>query len=119
MNHVELGQQGERLAAEHLREKGYRILEQNYRKGRGELDIICLDEEMLVAVEVKTRVSDVLGKPYQAVTRSKQRQLIQLMNKYIDEKKINYEVRFDVISIVLNNKEQRLEHIIDAFYPLV
>ncbi|MBL1279917.1 MAG: YraN family protein [Fluviicola sp.] len=117
MNHIELGQKGEEIAVEHLQKTGYSILDRNFKFKKAEIDIVCQKNEQLIIVEVKTRHTAVIGEPYLAVTRSKQRQIIKVANKYIEEKKIDLDVRLDVVSIVLNQYGMRLEHIEDAFYP--
>lgn len=119
MNHIELGQKGEEIAVLHLIKKGHQILDRNYRWKKYELDIISLHNEKLVVTEVKTRNTGIIGEPYKAVTLTKQRQIIKATNQYIQEKERTEEVRFDVISIVDNSFGSRLEHIEDAFYPLV
>jgi putative endonuclease len=119
MNHLELGQAGEDIAANHLATKDYEIVARNYKWKQGEIDIICKQNGFLIIVEVKTRNSMALGKPYNSVNISKQRQLIKVTNAYIQENNTQEEVRFDVVSIVLNSKGMQLEHIENAFYPLV
>ena len=71
----------------------------------------------LVVVEVKTRHTSSFGVPYQAVTRSKQRQIIKVANEYIVKNKIDMDVRFDVLSIVKNQWQTSIERIENAFYP--
>ena len=61
--HNELGEIGEEMAVEYLLDKGYIILERNYRFDRAEVDIIAQDNEQIVIVEVKTRTSDFFGDP--------------------------------------------------------
>ena len=74
--HLRLGTRGERLAARHLRRRGFKILYHNFR-GRqgGEIDLICRDGDTLVFVEVKTRTREDFGRPLEAVNRQKQRRL--------------------------------------------
>ena len=117
MNHIELGQEGEDIAANLLVQKGYQILTRNYRFKKSEIDIVCEFENQLIIVEVKTRQTAAIGEPYKAVTHSKQKQIIKVANQYIKETKNQLEVRLDVISIVLNQYGTRIEHIEDAFYP--
>ena len=50
-----LGKEGERIAEQYLKQKGYRLVERNYRCAAGELDLIVLDRRVVVFVEVKTR----------------------------------------------------------------
>ena len=76
-------------------------------------------ENQLIATEVKTRETAVFGSPHSAVSRSKQRQIISVMNAFIEQSQRTEEVRFDVISIVLGKGKTEIEHIESAFYPLV
>lgn len=115
--HNELGKKGEEIALEHLRKLGYIILEKNWRAGHNELDIIARDKEFLVIVEVKSRQNSNFAEPEEAVTRDKQNALIRAANAYIYKKNISLEARFDIISIVHNPRETRINHIKDAFYP--
>jgi len=78
------GRVGERLAAQSLRERGYRILEQNFRCQYGEIDLVAEDAQDLVFVEVKTRRGDLYGLPEEAVTRKKRQKLAQLASCYLD-----------------------------------
>lgn len=113
----ELGKQGEEIAVTHLRKLGYIILEKNWRAGRNEIDIIAKDKSFLVIIEVKSRRNDTFAEPEEAVTRDKQQALIRAANAYIFRKNINLETRFDIISIIHNKDETRINHLIDAFYP--
>ncbi len=114
--HNELGEIGEEMAADYLRKKGYVILERNYRYDRAEIDIIAQDNEQLVIVEVKTRTSDFFGDPQQFVTPGKIKQLIKATDYYLISKEIDLETRFDIIAILINKKQESIEHFIDAFY---
>ncbi len=117
--HNELGKRGEELAADYLREKGYRILETNWRFGRNELDLIARKDQYLVVIEVKTRYSNVVVEPEMAVTREKQRAIIRSANAYVKIRRWKQETRFDIISIVMNETQQKITHIQDAFSPMV
>ena len=119
MDQKALGIHGERLAVNHLRDNGYDILDVNWRFGKIELDIIAKKSQNLVVLEVKTRENSFLGDPWQSVTVAKQRRIIKATNRYIIENQIDLECRFDIISIVHNQKHTNLEHLEDAFYPLV
>lgn len=119
MNHIELGQFGEELAVRHLQKKGYHILERNFRFKKAEVDIIAMKNELLIICEVKTRETAGIGEPYKAVTRKKQRQIISTADHYIRSKNLHMDVQFDVISIVHNSFSTKLEHIPDAFVPLL
>jgi putative endonuclease len=117
MNHTELGQFGETLAERHLKQKGYSILGRNYRFKKLEIDIIAEMNYQLIIVEVKTRQTAEIGEPWRAVTKQKQRQIIRAANQYIVENNIDWETRFDIVSIVHNSYRTAIEHIEDAFYP--
>jgi len=113
----ELGKQGEEFATAYLLRQGYKILDVNWRAGRNEIDIIAKDRDFLVIVEVKSRASDTFMEPEEAVTREKQQALIRAANAYIFRKNIQLETRFDIISIIHNKNETRINHLKDAFYP--
>ena len=115
--HNDLGKKGEEIAAQYLVEKGYQILERNWRNIHKEIDIIAKDKEELVIVEVKTRQSDEHGEPDLAVTRPKQIRLIYAANAYIFRHNIDINTRFDIISIVFKDGNPVIEHIVDAFLP--
>lgn len=117
--HNELGKRGEQLAAEFLLKKGYKILTRNYSFKKSELDIVSENDGKLVIVEVKTRNSDYLAGPEVTVTKKKQRGIIRAANFYIEENDWRGETQFDIVSIILNQNEERIEHIEDAFYPLI
>ncbi|HOI32598.1 MAG: YraN family protein [Bacteroidales bacterium] len=118
-DHNELGKLGEELARKHLREKGYQILEVNWHHGRDEIDIIARDGEDLVIVEVKTRATADFGEPEFAVNRRKQRTLVRTAEAYIQEKDLDVETRFDIVSVIVTPKEKHIHHIEDAFYPIM
>lgn len=118
MTNQEMGKFGEDYAASYLKKNGYQILDRNYRFKKYEVDIICKHEDHLVFVEVKARNTSEIGPPWKAVTRTKQRQIIQCANQYIVSKNINAEAQFDIISIVHNNSGTFLEHLDKAFYAM-
>ena len=115
--HNELGKQGEDLAIQYLTDKGYEILERNWRNIHKEIDIIAKDGEELVIVEVKTRQSDEHGEPDLAVTKRKQGMLIAAANAYIFKNRLDINTRFDIISILFKDNDPVIEHIEDAFLP--
>lgn len=115
---VIFGQRGEKLALEYLIERGYIILERNYRSGKNEIDIIARNSGEVVFIEVKTRSTDVFCEPETAVTKEKQRAIIKVANSYILRNNINEEARFDIIAIVTNENGTKINHIINAFTPM-
>lgn len=115
--HNDLGRRGEEMAAQLLREKGYHIVERNWRDANLEVDIIARTKTDIVFVEVKTRSDDTLMRPEEAVDWQKQRNLTLAAQHYIQKKRISLNIRFDVVSIVLNERRCDIQHIEDAFYP--
>ena len=131
------GNDGEDLAVAYLKNKGYHILERQWRYGHLEVDIICEDPStsQIVFVEVKTRADDSFGNPLDAIDRKKMMRLSAAANHYIRVNRCPLEWRFDVIGIILHpyidpkakephalTREELegyplLEHIPDAFYP--
>lgn len=116
-NHLNLGKTGESLAVEYLLKEKYQILETNWRYRRAEVDIIALDIDTLVFVEVKTRYTDLWGAPEYAVSSKKEQLLTDAASQYMDLVKHKWEIRFDIISIIANDNETRIEHFKDAFFP--
>ncbi len=115
--HNDLGKKGEALAASYIQQKGYKIITRNYRFKHLEIDLIAKDNDVLVIIEVKTRASRFLAGPEKTVTQGKQKLLIKAANQYIIENEVDLDCRFDIISIVLNDKEMDISHLSDAFYP--
>jgi putative endonuclease len=117
MQHIEKGQRGEDLAADFLSGKGYRIVERNWRSGRGEIDLIAWQDELLVFVEVKTRRNEAFGPPESAVDTKKQQVLVRTAGAYMEQISYEWAVRFDVIAIILTgDKVVEIRHHEDAFF---
>jgi putative endonuclease len=77
-----LGELGERLAAEHLAAKGYRIRERNFRTAAGEIDIIAEGDGVLAFVEVRCRRGAVMGTAAESLTPAKQRRMVAMAEAY-------------------------------------
>jgi putative endonuclease len=116
MNNTELGSLGEQMACEYIRKKDFQIIERNYRFKKNEIDIIAQKDNQLIVIEVKTRHTAEIGEPWQAVTRNKQKQIIQVANQYIQTNNIELETRFDIISIVHNTYRTELTHLEGCLY---
>ncbi|HIP47742.1 MAG TPA: YraN family protein [Lutibacter sp.] len=115
--HNELGDLGEQIATDLLLKKGYKIIERNWRYLKSEIDIIAKkDPETLVIVEVKTRSNSFIGNPEEFVTPKKIKLLVKAANEYVVSRKLDVEVRFDIIAIVKNSKYQNIDHLENAFY---
>lgn len=117
--HNQLGQQGETIALEYLENKGYKIKAINWRFKHQEIDIIAEKDSMLIIAEVKTRSNIAHQQPWEAVTKQKQRFLINAAEQYILQENIELETRFDIISVVIKDSQHHIEHIKAAFYPTI
>ncbi|MBK6834991.1 MAG: YraN family protein [Bacteroidetes bacterium] len=117
--HNEIGKIGEEIALKFLKNLGYEVLELNWRFRKLEIDIIAKDGDTLVVIEVKTRKSDTFGAPDVFVDKKKQRFLIKAINEYVNQKNLENEIRFDIVSVLYDNNQEKIEHIKDAFYPIV
>ncbi|WP_442589912.1 YraN family protein [Pedobacter sp. AW31-3R] len=116
--HHELGKYGELMAQTYLIEKGYTILEKNWKYGRAEIDLIAFHDRQLIFVEVKTRRSTAHGEPEDFVNWKKESQIALASSVYIERKNHQGEVRFDIVAIVFENKHlYKINHIEDAFWP--
>ncbi len=115
--HNEIGRKGEKLAAEYLLSKKYKIIKLNWRYKHKEIDIIAYDNDWLVIVEVKLRSTDYFGDPSEFVTKKKQRYLIEAAEAYLETIPSSPEVRFDIVSIIGSDGHFEIEHITDAFNP--
>jgi putative endonuclease len=117
VKHTEIGTKGEQLAAIFLKNKGYLILEVNWRFEKKEIDIIASKEQTLVFVEVKTRSNFNFGFPEEAVTETKKSFLKIAAQAYYEQNNLSQQIRFDIISVLLQqNKAAEILHVVDAFY---
>jgi len=115
--HNKIGEMAENLAADYILRKGYRLLERNWRFSRAEVDLIAMDNEILVFLEVKSLGNNAINKPEASVTPYKQSLIMDAASQYMVKVNHDWEVRFDVIAIVLNEGELiDLKHFEDAFF---
>lgn len=110
----DFGNYGEQLATTYLLNHGYTIIVLNWRFKYWEVDIIAKDDDILVFVEVKSRSKDNYGQPEDFVDLKKQRNLIQAADAYLELTAYEGEIRFDIVSVYLENS--KLELIKDAFW---
>lgn len=117
-SHNDTGTRGELIAKEYLEQKGYKILETNWRCWRAEVDLIALEDKILVFAEVKTRTGNLYGEPEDFVTYAKQSLMELAAEEYIYNIKHNDDIRFDIISILFDKFDcYTIKHIEDAFWP--
>lgn len=109
------GIKGEAMAVKLLQNAGYEILENNYMHGKGEIDIICLQNNaLLVFVEVKLRNQGAFGDPEAFVSEKQSKRIIAVADQYIHAINWQKDIRFDVIAIRSDTGE--LKWFKDAFY---
>lgn len=109
---LQVGYDAEEVAARYLKAKGYKIVERNWKLGRGELDIVARHGETLVVAEVKSGRAQDGFLPREKVDRAKQRQLLKLTEAYRKEQRLlDRGARIDVVEVVFDERgEPRIEH---------
>lgn len=120
--HNDLGKWGEDEAALYYEDRGYEILERDWKVGKRDIDLIALteDKDMLVFVEVKTRQNNELQEPEEAVDVKKMRNLAIAANAYVKLRGLDMDVRFDIISVIGKcSCVESIECFEDAFNPLL
>ena len=112
-----LAREGEALAEQYLRKKGYHVLERNYRVPRGEIDLIADHRGVICFVEVKTRKSLKQGAPEEAISHKKQRKVAEVALQYLKKKKLlKRKARFDVVAITKDSSgKDNVKIIANAF----
>jgi putative endonuclease len=111
------GRWGEDLAGDYLTGLGYRVLARNYRVRGGEADLICSKGELVVVVEVKTRLGKGFGAPQEAVDRRKARRVLKAGRAYCRRMGISLaRLRADVVSVEGSPHEgkPRIRHFVSA-----
>lgn len=112
MNTRAYGNEGEQSACDYLCSKGWKIVDRNVRRGRGEIDIIARKRKLIAFVEVKRRRGTAYGRPAEAVNLQKQVRIAQTAALYMQENDLSdANVRFDVIEILPGE----IRHIEGAF----
>jgi putative endonuclease len=99
-----LGTVGEALAAAWYEERGYEVLERNWRRREGEIDLVLRHGRTVVFCEVKTRSGDRFGSGAEAVVAAKQRRIRRLGARWLSELtpavgRDRLDVRFDVAEV--------------------
>lgn len=112
---LEFGKIGEQMVAKYLTDKGYIILEHNYRRGHLEIDLIALDGDELVIVEVKSRAYDNILQPEDAVGHKKRLALIRLANEYVKTHGRKENVRFDIVTVISKSDGAEIKHLKNAY----
>ncbi|MCM8804856.1 MAG: YraN family protein [Candidatus Omnitrophica bacterium] len=109
MKNIEFGKIGEEKAIKFLKNNGYEIIERNYKTKIGEIDIIARKKREIIFIEVKTRSSDNFGMPEEAVNEKKLKKIEKVGNIYLKRKKLDLPYRFEVLSIIKEGKDLKIE----------
>ena len=105
MTHHKLtGNKGEAIAADYLQEKGYIIIERNWRHKYLEVDIIASNNQKLHFVEVKTRTNTKFGLPEDSIGQTKMNHLKKAAEAYLYQHPEWVKIQFDVIAITLKKE---------------
>jgi|YelNatPaOPRAMG01_1025707.scaffolds.fasta_scaffold00751_6 putative endonuclease len=114
MKGFELGRKGEKSAERYLSQKGFRILERNFREKWGEIDLVCQKGGLIVFVEVKTRHSLSRGHPLESITSFKKERLLRTGYLYLAQNGIlGKPFRFDLVTIIWDEqgKIKEVDHL--------
>lgn len=113
----EIGRRGEDLAAAHLAQLGFEIVERNYRSRWGEIDIICRLGTLLVFVEVRAKTTYRFGTPEESINRVKMSRIRKTAMEYLRNNPAGRPVklRFDVIAVTFQDHQGSINHIKGAF----
>ncbi len=115
-----IGNLGEDVATQFLIDLGYQILERNWRFRKAEIDIIAKSKEVLIFVEVKAKSYTYYGAPEESISIFKENLIIDAASRYMVQVGHDWEIRFDIISIVFDKKlKPTIQHFKDAFYPSI
>lgn len=106
--HLEYGKMGEEKAVEYLIQRGYVILERNWRLKHKEIDIICTDGDLLIVVEVKSRKTPE-ERPEELLDYRKRHNLLCAGEAYLKARGIDKELRFDLV--LVTGSGGKVEHI--------
>jgi len=125
INSKQLGNLGERMAENYLKEKGYQILDKNYsfripgNPQKGEIDIVAKKSDIISFIEVKTLLeggSPSLISPEEKVNFGKQRKLVRTAESWLMTKRIplNSKWQIDVISVRMTQGKAKISHFENA-----
>jgi len=110
------GNTGEALAVKYLMERGYKILQQNWRHSHWEVDIIAEKDSILHFIEVKTRRTKKYGYPEEAVNNKKIQNLINAAEEYLYQQPQWKRVQFNILSITILKEEPVEYFLIEDVY---
>lgn len=117
----ETGKRGEDEACRYLESHGHSVIARNFRRSHTELDIVSIDRNGLHFVEVKTRTAPSAADPEDNVNEAKKRHLVQAAQDFLhsdSSPKGDFEIFFDVISVLIFQDSCEIEYYPQAFIPM-
>jgi putative endonuclease len=112
----DLGRYGEDRAASFLQDRGYEIIDRNWRSPSGEIDLVAREKGRLVFVEVKTRNGSGFGHPFEAITPNKVSRMRRLVAEWCVAKQVSaLAVRLDAIAVLITGGRVHIEHLKEVF----
>jgi len=113
----QIGNEGESIAADFLRQNGFHLLEQNFTSRYGEIDLVALQSNCVVFVEVKTRTTQTFGMPEDSITPVKLERVQNAGLMWLQEHpEAPGDWRIDVIAILMDSKRhvQDIKHFVNV-----
>lgn len=115
--HNELGRVAEQAAANWLKQKGYALLDTNYRFQHAEIDLVMTYKGVLIFIEVKFRTGTGFGYAEEFVHSSKKKLIVKAADHYIFKKDWHQDIRFDIVAVYQDKaKKLYFRQFEDAFY---
>ena len=112
----DLGRYGEDQAASYLQDRGYEIIDRNWRSPVGEIDLVARDKDRLVFIEVKTRNGSGFGHPFEAITAKKVARMRRMVAEWCLAKQISgLKVRLDAVAVLITGGRVHIEHLKEVF----
>ncbi|MCF7916805.1 MAG: YraN family protein [Candidatus Omnitrophica bacterium] len=107
-----IGNLGERIAKDYLKKKGYQIIEQNYRTRYAEIDLIAICKQVLIFIEVRTKIGERFGSPEETLSKKKINKITRNCLAYIHQNGWKKDYRIDAICVVFKRKRglERISH---------
>jgi putative endonuclease len=111
-----LGKKGEDHAAKYLVDRGYQIIERNWRCAAGEVDLVALQQDQIVFVEVKTRNGTGFGHPFEAISEQKVLRMRRVAAAWCQANQAaGAKIRLDAIAVLLRGERAAIEHLKQVF----
>jgi putative endonuclease len=112
----DLGRYGEDQAASYLQDRGYEIIDRNWRSPVGEIDLVARDKDRLVFIEVKTRNGSGFGHPFEAITAKKVARMRRMVAEWCLAKQVSgLKVRLDAVAVLITGGRVHIEHLKEVF----